>query len=81
MLPPLFLPDLRVGSSPRAFEERDVVRRGAPERLRLVPVPPQEPRVTLAALGPLPEREPRGGWLPRWRFGRPGPFVRAPATA
>lgn len=75
MLPPLFLPDLRVGPSPRPFEERSSLRRGAPERLRIEPAPPHEPRVTLAALGPLPEPPRRGGWLPRLRL------VRAPATA
>lgn len=78
MLPPLFLPDLRVGPSPRVLEERVPLRRGAPERLRIEPLPPHEPRVTLAALGPLPEPEARGGWLPRWRLKG---LVRAPATA
>ena len=77
MLPPLFLPDLRAGSAPRAVEERTALRRGAPERLRIDPVPPWEPHVTLRALGPLPSPEParRGGWLPRLLLPR-----RAPAT-
>jgi hypothetical protein len=75
MLPPIFLPDLRVGSSPRPFEERSTLRRGAPERLRIEPVPPHEPRVTLAALGPLPEPRRRGGWRPRFLL------ARGPATA
>jgi hypothetical protein len=70
MLSPIFLPDLRVGSSLRPLEERSSLRRGAPERLRIEPVPPHEPRVTLAALGPLPEPKRRGGWLPRIRFAR-----------
>jgi hypothetical protein len=70
MLPPLFLPDHRVGPSPRPFEERSSLRRGAPERLRIEPVSPQEPRVTLAALGPPPEPRARGGWLPRLRLTR-----------
>ncbi len=70
MLPPIFLPDLRVGSSPRPFEERSSLRRGAPERLRIEPVSPHEPRATLAALGPLPSPQRRGGWLPRLRLAR-----------
>ena len=55
MLPPLFLPDLRVGSSPRPFEERVIIRRGAPERLRFGPEPhgprPGALRVEPVALG------------------------------
>ena len=58
----LFLPDLRVGPSSRLLEERGSLRRSAPERLRIEAVPRHEPRLTFAALGPLPPPARRGGW-------------------
>ena len=55
MLSPIFLPDLRVGSSafdtvPRPYEERAVIRRGAPQRLRFGPEPLGAHRVEPVAL-------------------------------
>ena len=77
MMSTLSLPELRVGSSPHPFEVKGVLRRGPPERPRIDPAPPFEPRVTLAALGPLPvpHQSRGGGWLARLRL------ARGPATA
>jgi hypothetical protein len=45
--------DLRVESHPLPYEERSTIRRGAPERLRIAPLPPHLPRTwCLAALPP-----------------------------
>ena len=76
--PPLFLPDLRVGPSPRPFEDRGLLRRGAPERLRIEPrVRGTSRALTLAALGPAARAACRAGArlaappAPRPRAARP----------
>ncbi len=43
MIPPFFTVDHRVDSSPLPFEERRVLRRSAPSRLRFDPPSPEMP--------------------------------------